>query len=120
VEHNHQVKDEKPWDILKKLLNQKEFELLTGYTYSLPRDEMIHALFKLSQSDQELLITNIDPAKAAELIEDIPNFYAADALEHIEPVQAASIVNELASDDRVDILKEIEEGFATMMLSKLV
>jgi magnesium transporter len=119
VEHNHQVNDEKPWDILKKFLNDKEFDLLTEYTDSLPRDEMIHALFKLSQSDQELLISSIDPVKAAELIEDIPNFYAADVLEHIEPIQAASIVNELASDDRVDILKEIEDDEAEKILDEM-
>jgi magnesium transporter len=119
MENNYLVNEEKPWYVLKTLIDDNDFESLKEFTDSLPRDEMIHALFKLSQSDQELLISNLDPAKAAELIEDIPKSYAADVLEHIQPFQAASIVSALQSDERVDILKEIEDDEAEKILEEM-
>lgn len=109
----------KPWQVLKQIVDSNSFDSLDDFTGSLSRDELIHALFKLSQSDQEMLISNLSPSNAAELIEDIPISYAADVLEHIQPSQAASIVTELASDERVDLLKEIEDEEAEKILGQM-
>ena len=117
--NNIQENIEKPWHVLEQLIEDNNFDSLKEYTNLLSQDEMIHALFKLSQKDQELLISNLDPAKAADLLDNIPTSYAADVLGHIQPNQAASIVAELDSDDRVDILQEIEEGEAEKILDEM-
>ncbi len=114
-----QSQQQRPWHALKQLIKDQDIEAIKEFTGSLSRDELLYSLFKLSQSNQKLLISYLAPEKAADLIEDIPTSYAADVLEDIESDQAASIVAEMASDEKVDILQEIEDEEAQAILQEM-
>ena len=119
MQQQYLLKDESPSHTLKLLIKDQDINAIEEFTNLLSRDEMVHSLFSLSQSDQKLLISYLNPVKAAELIEDIPTSYAADVLEDIKSDQAASIVAEMASDDQVDILQEIENREAEAILDEM-
>jgi magnesium transporter len=119
MEQNNLSQKDTPWHILKQLIKDGNVDAIEEFTNSVSRDEMLHTLFILSQSEQKLLISYLDPAKAADLIDDIPTSYAADVLENITSDQAASIVSEMASDEQVDILQEIENEEAEAILNEM-
>ena len=119
MKQNNSVQQEDPWNTLKYLIKHGNIAAIEEFTNSLSRDEMVHTLFILSQSDQELLISYLDPVKAADLIDDIPTSYAANVLENIESDQAASIVSEMASDEQVDLLQGINDKETEAILNEM-
>lgn len=119
MEDNKLIQNDTPWLTLKQLIKDENIEAIEEFTNSVSRDEMLHTLFILSQSDQKLLISLLDPIKAADLIDDIPTSYAANVLESIDSDQAASIVSEMDSDEQVDILQEIDGKEAEAILNKM-
>jgi magnesium transporter len=119
MKKHNSFNQESPWHNLKQFIKDKNIKAIEEFINTLSKDEMLHTLFKLSQSDQKLLISLLTPVKAADLLEDIPKSYAADVLEDMDSEQAASIVTELASDEQVDILQEIEEKEAEAILDEM-
>jgi predicted component of type VI protein secretion system len=50
-------KIESPWRALKQLIKDEDIPAIREFTDALSRDEMLHTLFKLSQTHQKLLFS---------------------------------------------------------------
>lgn len=105
------------WEILSELIEANDSNKVKEFTSSLSTTEMVHTLFRLSQSDQQQLVQFLTPSKAAELIEEVPNSYAKEVIERLAPEQAASIVSEMTSDEQADILQAIDSDEAEEILN---
>ena len=53
MEQNIRI-NETPWNTLKQLIKDENIQAVKDFTDSLSRDELLHALFILSQSEQKL------------------------------------------------------------------
>jgi magnesium transporter len=100
---------EKPWEVLRELLEQDQAQSLEEFLGTLDSNETVRAVFRLSHDEQRKLLLTISPQSAAEIIEDVPESHAVELLDELEPSEAASIVNEMASDDQADLLGEMDE-----------
>jgi magnesium transporter len=98
----------KPWEVLRELLEQDQAEKLEEFLGTLDSNETVRSVFRLSHDEQRKLLLTISPQSAAELIEDVPESHAVELLDELEPEEAASIVNEMASDDQADLLGEMD------------
>jgi magnesium transporter len=81
--------------------------------------DLLHAIFTLKSDEQRSLLAMLAPARAAELIEELPNSHVASLIEAMPVEEAAPIVNELASDLRVDILAELDQEDAEAIIAHL-
>jgi len=83
-----------------------------------PRDT-VHALFRLSDTQQEWVLTLLEPEDAAELVGEIPEVHAVDLLEGLPASQAASILQEMDSAERADLIGEMDEAEAEAILAEM-
>jgi len=102
---------------INNLLNMQDEQGLVDLIESVPSNELVHILFKLSPDSQQELIKMLPAGLAAEIIEEVPESHAVDVLEELEPEKAASIVSELPSNERVDILQQFSEAEVAEILS---
>jgi len=111
--------DDKPWDRLRELADSGATKELEAFVDSLVPSEAVRAILRLDRSDQQLVLTTLTPAEAAELIEDIPDEHAADLIEALPPDAAAPIVSELPSDEQADLLGDLGEKEAEAILDQM-
>ena len=86
---------------------------------SLPAGELLPAVFHLSTAQQRILLALVSAERAAHILEEMPEGYAADLVGPMASDDVASIVGEMASDDRVDVLAELSEPEAAAILEQL-
>ena len=98
----------KPWERVRELLVEAEPHALVDYLDSLPADDVVRTVFRLTVDEQARLITFLPPRTAAELLDDVPEAHAADILDDLSAEEAASIVEELDSDMAADVLAELD------------
>lgn len=106
-------------DILRDLIGAEDSNALTEFINSLTPSDTARALSRLSELEQRQLLCLIDPAEAADVIEDIHETQATDLIEDIPASQAAAIMEELSSDHLVDMLGEMELESRNAILSKM-
>jgi magnesium transporter len=99
---------QRPWEALETLVEESDTEKIESFLEALPASETARAVTRLSESDQDWLLTAISPQSAAEVVEQIPEVHAIDLMERLEPEAAAAIVQELSSDMQADLLGELE------------
>jgi magnesium transporter len=114
-----ELKLKKDWEVLSEIISTNDAAAVEQYIDSLSSNEMIHTLFRLSNSEQQKLVTFLTPEKAAELIEEVPQSYAVEVIESMDPGQAASIVSEMSSDEQANILQSIHSDEAEEILSHM-
>jgi magnesium transporter len=99
---------QRPWEELEQLVEESDTAHLESFLEVLPASETARAVTRLSEDDQDRLLTTISPESAAEVVEQIPEVHAVDLIERLEPGTAAAIVHELPSDVQADLLGEME------------
>ncbi len=111
--------DSKPWLQLHQLLEDESYDQLEGFLQELEPAELIRTIFRLEDSEQQLLLKKISTDRAVEIIEDLPDERAADLLDELPAEEAMNIVTALASDDKVDVLTEMTEATAAAVLEAM-
>lgn len=111
--------DLEPWDLLRERLDNDDKSGAEQILDSLPPEETVRVLFRLSSDDQQRLLSLVSPEDAAELLHEIPDQHAADLIDHLEAEQAADIVDELPSDEGADLLGAIERENAEAILDEM-
>ncbi len=97
------------WEELRTLLRADgPPEVMETLLDSLQPTEIVYALFQLSEDEQRKLLSVVSAARAADLIEELPDNVAADLIEDMAAEDAAPIVEEMTSDQRVDMLSEMD------------
>jgi magnesium transporter len=104
-----EVKEQNSWDVLRELLESRDFESLNDYLADLSGEESIRALMRLSSEEQRQVLAAVSPESAAEVFDFIPDESAGELLGELNPEVAASIVSEMPSDDQADLLAELDE-----------
>jgi magnesium transporter len=109
------------WARLRELLKaevppKSEIEQLLD---SLPAAEVLPAIFHLTTDEQRALLALVSAERAAHIVEELPEGYAAGLVELMPVAEVAPIVGEMASDDRVDVLGELPEPGAEAILEQL-
>ena len=108
------------WTQLRELLEREAPSSdIEGFLDSLPASEILPAVFHLSTSDQRRLLAMIPAERAAGIVEELPEGYAADLMELMPVGESAPIVGEMSSDDRVDVLGELPELEAAAIIEQL-
>ena len=107
------------WEVLHKLIESKKPHQILAFLDQLDVADTALAISRLSTDDQKNLLIFLDPADAADVLEDIHENQAADIITELSPGRAASIIVELESDHRVDVLGEMEEESAEAILEQM-
>ena len=96
------------WDEIVELLDEGALEELRERFTEWSEADRTHAAAHLSSSDLARLFDALDVGQAADLVEDLPDRQAADAIGEVEPDSAAEILEALSSDERADVLAEVD------------
>jgi magnesium transporter len=109
------------WAQLRELLRGKapDSSEIERFLDSLPAADVLPAVFHLTTDEQRTLLASISAERAADIIEELPEGYAADIMEPMPVAEVAPIVGEMASDNRVDVLGEFSELEAEAILEQL-
>jgi magnesium transporter len=99
---------QRPWEELELLVEEADTEQLEIFLEALPANETARAVTRMSEDNQDRLLTTLSPESAAEVVEQMPEVHAVDLIERLEPETAAAIVHELPSDVQADLLGEME------------
>ncbi|MCR9096240.1 MAG: magnesium transporter [bacterium] len=97
------------WDEIVELLDEGDVGDLRERFAEWSESDRTHAAAHLSSGDLARLFDALDVEQAADLVEDLPDRQAADAIGEVEPDAAAEILEALASDERADVLAEVDE-----------
>lgn len=104
---------------LEELIAQEDKNGLKTYLDALSPPDTAREISRLSESEQTQLLCLIEPADAADVIEDMPEAQARDLVEGIPAQQAAAILEELASDHLADMLGELPSDSSRAILSEM-
>ena len=108
------------WAQLRELLdNEAPAAEIEGFLDTLPAAEVLPAVFHLNTGEQRKLLAAISAERAAHIVEELPEGYAADLMELMQVADVAPIVGEMASDDRVDVLGELSGADSEAILERL-
>jgi len=108
-----------PWEDLRVHLDGNDKQSAESLLASLPPDQTIRVLFRLTVDDQQRLLALVSPDYAADLLDDIPEAHAADLIENLDAEQAAHIVDELPSDEGADLLGSMAKDDAEAILDEM-
>ncbi len=108
-----------PWEELHEILEARDAERLHDYLEQIGPAETARAISRMDQEYQTRLLLLLEPADAADLIEDIPDVQAIDLIEDLEPARAAAIVDEMDSDRQADLLSELSVAEAEAILQQM-
>ncbi len=111
--------DLRPWDLLRDCLDRQDREGAEQILASLPPEETVRVLFRLSSEDQQRLLSLVPPEEAAELLYEFPEKHAADLIDHLDAEDAAHIVDELPSDEGADLLGALDREDAEAILEEM-
>ena len=108
------------WEQLRALLGQGAAAAeVERFLDTLPAAEVLPAVFHLNTDEQRKLLAMISAERAAHIVEELPEGYAADLMGLMPVADVAPIVGEMASDDRVDVLGELSGAEAAAILEQL-
>jgi magnesium transporter len=108
------------WAQLRELLEaEAPASEIEQFLDSLPAAEVLPAVFHLKTDQQRQLLALISAERAAHIVEELPEGYAADLMEVMSVADVAPIVGEMASDDRVDVMGAFSAPDAAAILEQL-
>ncbi|MEM8866393.1 MAG: CBS domain-containing protein, partial [Planctomycetota bacterium] len=100
-------------------IREGNVELLEGYLETHDARETTRAFCELSDSDQAAMLSAIDPAAAAEVLDEIPDVETIEAVGLLEPETAAAILHEMPSDEQADVVAALGDTDAEAILSAM-
>jgi magnesium transporter len=110
--------DAPAWERLAELAVASDREGLASQLDRLSESERIHAFGRLSAEERGNVLALLDPNRAADLLEAVPDTHAGEAVEGLEPATAADILEELPSDERADLLGQLNAEAAEAILAE--
>ena len=108
-----------PWELLRQMIALGDADLLAAFLDRLGPAEMARAISRLDHDDRNRLFILLNPAEAADVIEDVSDAQALDLIDQLPPDQAAAIVDELESDRQADLLGELDDDDAAAILDRM-
>lgn len=108
-----------PVDFVRALLKEDKRAELAEFLDSITSNDVVYLMSKLGRKEQHKLLTIINPDKAADVIEELPDSQAADIIENMEAGNAAAIINRMNSDDRADLMTELDRKDAEAILTEM-
>ena len=108
-----------PWEQLGQLIDRQDSRALMAFIDTLSPSETARAISRLPEQEQHRLFGFLNPADAADVIEDIPEAQAAGLVELMPSERAAAIMEELASDHLVDVLGAMDAEASRAILSRM-
>jgi magnesium transporter len=110
---------DRPWEELQQLVAAGDTTAVDSFLESLPGNELGRALSRLHEDDQAKILAQLEPTRAAGLIEQLADAQAADLIANLEPQAAAAIVGELPSDEQADLLQQLDAADAEAILEQM-
>jgi len=107
------------WVRLRALCAEGDRAGIEEYLATLPAGELARALSRLDAQSRVTFFGLIEPAGAADIIEELPDEQGAAVLSELDPSDAAAIVDEIDSDARADVLAEMREDDAAAILTQM-
>ena len=107
------------WERLRELCASGDRVGLEEYIATLPSGEMARALSRLDVAERTTFFGLIEPAGAANIIEELPDEQGAAVLRELDPADAAAIVDEIDSDERADVLSELRDHEVDAILTQM-
>lgn len=111
--------ERQPWEVLEQLAESGDTRALEKYIASIGPSEAFRAILRVDAAQQELVLTTLSPAEAADLIEEIPDEHAADLMEQLSAEEAVSILNEMESAEQADVLGDMDEDDAEAIIAQM-
>lgn len=102
---------------LSETIHDGDVAVLGDYLETLDARETARAVCDLSDDDQAAMLTALDPAAAAELLDDIPAVEVVEAVGLLPPETAAAILHEMPSDEQADVVAALDEADAEAILA---
>lgn len=104
---------------LEAMIESRDVAGIAHWLDSCQGAEAVRTLSSLSDESREQMLQLLTPEDAADVIEQLPEPQALDALGDLDPAQAARIIEELPSDEQADLLGEMDEEEADAILRAL-
>ncbi|MEZ4219126.1 MAG: magnesium transporter [Myxococcota bacterium] len=105
-----------PWNELVALARSGDRAALGAYVDALDDADWVHAFARLDAEERAAVLAALAPAHAAELLEDVHDVHAAEAVGELAPAEAADILVALPSADRADLVAQLDDAHADAIL----
>ena len=109
----------RPWEALREAVASEDAGRVEALLEELGSAETARAISRLSDEEQNHLLTVLEPAEAAEVIDDVSEAQAVGLIGDLPPEQAAAIIDRIPSDHRADLLADLGEADAEAILSRM-
>lgn len=117
--HSNSGLDIAPWKQIAELVASGDAEGLQAVCIEQGPREVARALGRLSEEDQQFLLTHLDEAIISQLFEEMADVQAAGLVVHMEPAEAATIIEEMGSSAAADLLGELDEARAEQIIAAM-
>ncbi len=114
----HHGSDIPVWERLAELALASDAEGLASELERLSEAERIHAFGRVSVEDRGRMLGLLDPERAADLLETVPDVYAGEAVGGLDPGAAADILEELPSNEGADLLGQLKADAVEAILAE--
>ncbi|ASP93478.1 magnesium transporter [Sinorhizobium meliloti] len=106
-------------NVIESLLSKQDGEGLSSLFNSVPLNDALRELLRLTPDERDDVLSLLPPEQAARLIDEAPNEMAVELVERLEPGKAAAIVEELHSDIQADLIGELDQEDAEAILAEM-
>jgi magnesium transporter len=106
-------------DELQAALDANDPPAIAAYFSAADPTEALHAISRLSESDQSRLLQLLPREFAAGLVDRFPDVQAAQMIERLSTDAAAAIVSELPSDEQADVIGRLSVEDASAILEAM-
>jgi magnesium transporter len=110
------------WEQLGELIDSGLPEAVVTFLRLLPPDQTSYTVSHLPAEKQSAMLAMLsehEPAFAADLMEHFADEQSAQMLDQLEPGEAAAIVDQMDSDEQVDVLSELAADDAEAILEQM-
>ena len=108
-----------PWIALAESIESGNSNAASGLLESLSAADTALVIDRLTDDQQEALMTMVEPEQAADLLEQMSDAQVVDIIDGLEPGKAADIIEEMSSDAQVDLLGDLEPDEAEDILRQM-
>ncbi len=108
-----------PWKELAEIAASGTASELEDYVDQLPAGDVALAMSRLSDDQQNSVLTTLPPENAADLVEQLPDVQAVDLIEQLDPHAAAAILDQLPSDEQADLIGDLGHDDAEAILAEM-
>lgn len=106
-------------ETLRDVIQEGDAERIEKYLEQLDAHETAREFCDLSDQNQSAMLSTLDPALAADVLDDMPDVEAVEAVGHLDPAIAAAILQEMPSDDQADVVGSLDEDEAEAVLGAM-